>query len=196
MGMTAADYLSQQQALLPQGPAWPREPDALLTRLLDGFAEEFARADGRAGQLIDESDPRTTYELLADWERVAGLPGECALLVGLDLTVAQRQSALVAKLTERGGQSRAYFIALAARLGFEITITEYHEWSVEDDVEAPLSGADWNFAWQVDAPLSTVIDMTVESDVEMPFAVWGNALLECALSKDKPAHTVVLFAYS
>lgn len=196
MGMSRADYLSQMQALLPQGPAWPREPAALLTRLLDAFADEFARIDARADQLIDEADPRTTYELLADWERVTGLPGTCALLAGIDFTVEQRRAALVTKLTERGGQSRAYFIALAARLGFTVTITEYHEWSVLDDVEALLCGADWNFAWQVNAPLNTVIDWTVESDVEMPFAVWGNALLECAISEDKPAHTVALFAYS
>jgi len=196
MGMTRDDYLSQLQALLPQGPAWPREPAALLTRLLDSFAEEFARIDARADQLIKEADPRTTYELLADWERVAGLPGTCALLAGIDLTVEQRRAALVTKLTERGGQSRAYFIALAARLGFTVTITEFHEWSVNDDVEYSLNGEDWNFAWQINAPLDTVIEWTVESDVEMPFAVWGNELLECALSQDKPAHTVVLFAYS
>lgn len=196
MGMSRADYLSQLQSLLPQGPAWPREPDALLTRMLDGFAEEFARIDARADQLIDEADPRTTYELLADWERVAGLPGHCAALAAVDLTVEQRRAALVAKLTERGGQSRAYFIALAARLGFTVTITEYHEWSVLDDVEAALAGPEWNFAWAVNAPLNTVVEWTVESDVEMPFAVWGNELLECAITEDKPAHTVALFVYS
>ena len=196
MGMSRGDYLSQLQALLPQGPAWPREPDALLTRLLDGFAEEFARVDARADQLIEEADPRTTYELLADWERVAGLPGTCALLAGIDLTVEQRRAALVAKITERGGQSRAYFIALAALLGFTITITEFHEYSVNDDIESALNGEDWNFAWQINAPLNTVIDMTVASNVDTPLSVWGNALLECALSKDKPAHTVALFAYT
>lgn len=196
MGMTRDDYLSQLQALLPQGPAWPREPAALLTRLLDAFADEFARVDARADQLIDEADPRTTYELLADWERVAGLPGTCALLAGINLTIEQRRSALVTKLTGRGGQSRAYFIALAARLGFTVTITEFHEYSVIDDVEAALNGEDWNFAWQINVPLHTVIDMTVESNVATPLAIWGNALLECALSKDKPAHTVALFAYT
>ena len=196
MGMTREDYLHQLQRLLPQGPAWPREPDALLTRLLDAFAEEFSRVDMRLDLLIEEADPRTTYELLADWERVCGLPGDCALLAGTDFTVEQRRAALITKLTERGGQSRAYFIALAARLGFTVTISELHEWSVNDDVEAALNGADWNFAWQVNAPLNTVIEWTVESDVEMPFAVWGNELLECAITEDKPAHTVALFAYT
>lgn len=194
MGMSRAEYLSQLQALLPQGPAWPREPDALLTRLLDGFAEEFARVDARADQLIDEADPRTTYELLADWERVAGLPGEC--VASLAQTVEQRRAALVAKLVERGGQSRAYFIALAAKLGYTVTITEFDEWTFDSDVDAPLTGTDWRFAFQVNAPLNTVGEWTFDSDVDAPFAWWGNELLECAINNDKPAHTVALFAYT
>lgn len=196
MGMIREEYLSQLQALLPQGPAWPREPDALITRLLDGFAEEFARIDARADQLIDEADPRTTYELLADWERVAGLPGHCAALAAVSLTVEQRRAALVTKLTERGGQSRAYFIALAARLGFTVTITEFSEWTFDSDDDTPFYGVEWNFAWQVNAPLNTVGEWTFDSDDDTPFAWWGNALLECALNEDKPAHTVALFAYT
>jgi len=180
--------------LLPPVAYDPNAP--LLAAELDAEGAALDAAQIAAELILTEADPRSTYELLADWERVAGLPGDCALLAGIDLTVEQRRAALVTKLTERGGQSRAYFIALATRLGFTITITEYHEWSVLDDVEAPLCGADWNFAWQVNAPLNTVIDWTVESDVEMPFAVWGNQLLECAISQDKPAHTVALFAYS
>lgn len=180
--------------LLPPVAYDPNAP--LLAAELDAEGAALDAAQIAAELILTEADPRTTYELLADWERVAGLPGTCALLAGIDLTVEQRRAALVTKLTERGGQSRAYFIALAARLGFTVTITEFHEWSVNDDVEYSLNGADWNFAWQINAPLDTVIDWTVESDVEMPFAVWGNELLECALSQDKPAHTVVLFAYS
>ena len=195
MGMSRADYLSQLQALLPQGPAWPREPAALLTRLLDAFAEEFSRVDARADQLIEESDPRTTYELLADWERVAGLPGTCALLAGVNLTVEQRRAALVAKLTERGGQSRAYFIALAARLGFTVTITEFRPYCVNSVVNDPVCSEEWSFVWQVNSSLNTIITSTVRMAVNDPLRKWGNELLECALSQDKPAHTTVLFAY-
>jgi len=65
--MRADDYLHQLQALLPSGPAWPRDRDAVLTQLLAAFAEEFARIDARTAQLIEEADPRATYDLLADW---------------------------------------------------------------------------------------------------------------------------------
>ena len=35
-------YLAQLQALLPPGRAWPREPDAVLTKLLHAFADALA----------------------------------------------------------------------------------------------------------------------------------------------------------
>lgn len=195
MGMNADAYLSQLQALLPQGPAWPRDADAVLTRLLAAIAQEFARIDARAGQLIDEADPRTTSELLADWERVAGLSAYSPLDGSL-LSAEQRRANLQARLAERGGQTPAYYIALAARLGFTVTITEFQEWDVGMDIEAPLYGADWNFAWQVNAPAVTAQEWSVNSSVEDPFAVWFEAvLLERALLEDKPAHTTLLFNY-
>lgn len=193
MGMTAADYLAQEQALLPQGAAWPREAGAMLTKLLNAFADEFARIDGRALNLIEEADPRTTSEMLADWERVAGLPDSC---VTTSQTTAQRRAALVARLTTIGGQSPAYFIALAASLGFVITIDEFHLHTVNDDVNHPLYGQPWNFAWQVNAPLDTVGYLTVDDTVDDPLAWWGNDALECMINRLKPAHTHALFAYA
>jgi len=196
MGMTPADYLSQLQALLPQGPAWARDPDAVLTRLLAALSEEFARIDARAGQVIDEADPRNTTELLVDWERVAGLSALSPLDDSL-LSTDQRRANLVSRITERGGQSRAYFIARALALGYVITITEFSEWSVTDDVDASLSGVEWNFAWRINAPLTAAGEWTVESDVEALFSViWASALMEAAMHDDKPAHTVLLFKYS
>lgn len=196
MVLTDADYLHQLQALLPPGPAWPQDDQAMLTRLLGGLSVELARVDGRAWQLVEEADPRTTAELFADWERVAGLPDACAVAFGGDQSMAQRRAALIGRLTTLGGQSAAYFIGLAAALGYAITITEFHEHSVTDDVEHPLYDIAWNFAWQVNAALNTVVDITVESTVEDPIAAWGNSLLECVINRLKPAHTAVLFSYT
>lgn len=194
MAMTGADYLSQLQALLPQGPAWPRDPEAVLTLLLDAWAEEFARVDGRAGRLQEENDPRVTTELLADWERVAGLPSSC--MVGIDQAIAERRAALHTKLTRLGGQSRQFFIDLAASLGYTVTITEFRPFHVNDHVNDDIAGALWTFVWQVNAQLNTVRRFTVGSAVNEALASWGNALLECAISQLKPAHTKVLFAYT
>ncbi|MDP1682723.1 MAG: DUF2313 domain-containing protein [Burkholderiales bacterium] len=191
--MTAEQYLSQLQALLPLGAAWPRDAEATLTKLLQAFSDELARVDGRAAALIDEADPRTTSELLTDWERVAGLPDSC---VAVEQSTAQRIAALVTKLTTIGGQSATYYIALAATLGYAITITEFHEHSVDDDVDYPLYSAAWQFAWQVNAPLNTIFELSVDDSVDDPLASWGNEALECVINRLKPAHTHVLFAYA
>lgn len=194
MGMSAADYLSQLQALLPQGPAWPRDADATLTQLLAALAEEFARVDLRAENLLDEADPRTTAEMLSDWERVAGLPDPC---VTAAQSTQERRAALVAKFTNLGGQSRQFYIDLAASLGYTITITEFHQFRVgESAVGDALYGDDWVFAWRANAPATTIREFRVgESTVGDPLRSWGDELLECALNRLKPAHTHVLFGY-
>lgn len=196
MGLTATDYLRQLQALLPPGPAWPKDDATTLTHLLSALAAELARVDGRALTLVEEADPRTVAELFADWERVAGLPDACAQAFGGDQTLAQRRAALVGRLTTLGGQSPAYYIGVAAALGYAITITEFRAHTVNDDVEYPLFDESWTFAWQVNAALSTLTEITVESTVEDPIAAWGNSLLECVINRLKPAHTTVLFSYT
>lgn len=196
MALTAADYLAQLQALLPQGFAWPRQADAALTKLLLAWADEMARIDGRAVDLVDEADPRTTAELLADWERVAGLPDPCVAALGVSQTAAQRRAALVAKLTTIGGQSAAYYIALAASLGYTITVTEFSPFQAGSDAGDALTNDGWRFVWQVNAPEASIVEFAAgRSSAGEPLRAWGNELLECVINRLRPAHTHVLFAY-
>lgn len=196
MGLTATDYLRQLQALLPPGPAWPKDDAATLTHLLSALAAELARVDGQALTLVEEADPRTVAELFADWERVAGLPDACAQAFGGDQTLAQRRAALVGRLTTLGGQSPAYYIGVAAALGYAITITEFRAHTVNDDVDSSLYSEAWSFAWQVNAALNNITELTVDGTVDDPLAAWGNSLLECVINRLKPAHTTVLFSYT
>lgn len=151
-----------------------------------------AKADG----LLDEADPRTTAALLADWERVAGLPDGCIVASGVAQSSAQRRAALVARITMLGGQSAAYFVALALALGYVVTITEGHPHTTQHDTQDPVTDEEYRFIWYVNAPLDTVINKTTQDDTQMPTAVWGNTLLECVINRFKPAHTLVLFLYS
>ena len=66
--------------------------------------------------------PGRDPELLPDWERNWGLPDPCYTA---PLTIAERQLALVMRMTMLGAQSRAFFIEVAAQIGYTITITEY-----------------------------------------------------------------------
>lgn len=195
MGLSAAQYLVQLQALLPQGAAWPRDPGAVVTMALDGLSQELARVDQRFDQLVEEANPRTTSELLLDWERVAGLPDECA--VDVAKTTEQRRAALLQRLTSRGGQSRAYFIAVAALLGFPITITEFDLHTCEHTCDVPIYGEDWMYAWQINVlQADTVSYQTCMDTCETPLASWGNAEFECVIGHLKPAHTLLIFTYA
>jgi uncharacterized protein YmfQ (DUF2313 family) len=118
------DYTVPFAALLPRGAAWPREPDTVLMSLIGGLAQIWGQpVDARAADLLErESDPRATIELLSDWERNWGLPDPC---FGDQVSIAERQTMLVMKMTMLGGQSRAFFYSIAAQLGYTITISEF-----------------------------------------------------------------------
>lgn len=191
--MSADAYLTQLQALLPQGAAWPREAQATLTRLLQAVADELARMDARADALIDEADPRTTAELLVDWERVAGLPEPC---ITAPQTIADRRAALTGKLASSGGQDRAFYIAIALALGYEVTITEFRPFVAGSSAGDELTNGDWIFTWRVNAPEETVRVFAAGSGAAgEALRTWGNELLECVIGRLKPAHTIVQFAY-
>lgn len=192
---TAAEYREQLKALLPPGQAFPRDPDTTLHDLLDGMSIEFARLDARSEVLPVEANPSTSNELLTDWERIAGLPDKCS--GALEQTIQGRRKALLTKLTSTGGQSSAYFIELAASLGYTVTIEEFRPfragWSSAGDA---LTNGDWVFTWLVRAPEVTVTSFRAGlSAAGERLRTWGNDTLECKLNQLKPAHTIAIFAY-
>lgn len=192
MRATPELYLSQLQALLPTGAAWPREPDTVLTTVLAAMADGLARAHNRALDLIEEADPRTTLELLADWERVCGLPDPCS---GQAATIAERRAQVVARLTATGGQSPAYFIALAAALGFDITITERRaRYYGRRRHGTPYGGEEMQRIWEVHLPPELVFRRHHGQGFHgEPFASWGAQSLICMLERLKPAHTIIWY---
>ncbi len=195
MAMTAADYREQLLTLLPRGAAWPHDPDSTLARLMDALGAELARVDARGDDLVREAHPRTAWEMLPDWERVAALPSPC--MAGQAQTTAERRAALAGRLAERGGQSRDYFVRLAASLGYAVTIDEFRPFDVTMDATALAADAAWAFVWRINAPAAGGVraaDVTMGADD--PLASWGSALLECEIREDAPAHTTVLFAYA
>jgi uncharacterized protein YmfQ (DUF2313 family) len=195
MDLSADDYARQLAALLPSGPAWATEDvTETLSLQLNAWAQEFSRIQARADVLIEEADPRITYELLTDYERIFGLPTAC--MYGIEQTVEQRHEALVSQMISVGGQSRAYFIALALAAGFIITITEFKPFDVGMTVADLIYGPDWYFAWQVNAPTTTVTSFMVSGGVNEALAAWGNQLLECLINRYKPAHTIAIFSYT
>lgn len=197
MTLKAAQYARQLKALLPSGPAWQGVRDSGSTgeKVLLAIAEELARIDARGGDVVDEMDPRTAVETLEDWETALGLPNPC---VTQTQTTEQRRAAVVSKLAQLGGASRAYFIQVAAALGYTITIEEFRPFlaGFANAGDSLTNDTEWRYTWQVNAPETTVSTFKVGiGKVGEPLRSWGNEELECVIEQLKPAHTHVLFAY-
>lgn len=92
MGL-AENYARALKALLPRGRLWRLDPDGTISRILLANGDEMARVDGRVFDVIEEADPRTTDELLPDFERVYGLAGTG--------TEAQRRALVVSRVVRQ-----------------------------------------------------------------------------------------------
>lgn len=126
-----SDYAEAFARLLPQGLAWPRVASSVLMQVVRGLTQIYGFIEERASALLErESDPRITLELLTDWERNWGLPDLC---YAEPFSIADRQRALVQRMTIEGAQSREFFIAAAAYIGYTITITEYRPFVIGID---------------------------------------------------------------
>lgn len=194
--MSLADsYLDQLQALLPPGRL-ARDPNAVLTRLLGAFADGLARVHLRADNLVDEEDPRTTLELLPDYERVTSLPDPC---LGPAPDIPTRRAQLSALMLLRGSLSIPHLIGVAASYGFTITITKFPP-SVAEGMAAEdgVTEDDWAFAFQVNAPLTTEISefQAEASGAEDALATWGNTTLECVINRYRPGYATPIYAYT
>lgn len=186
-------YTAMIQNLLPIGWAWPRQKNTNMELMITALAGEPQRVDKRVQNMLEESYPLTTNELLTDWESAMGLPEECE---GLAETVQKRREAVHQKLATLGGQSPQFYIDIAAAIGFTVTITEFRPFVAGDDAGDQVWGDDWAHVFQVNAPEETISYLNAgEGSAGEPLATWGNDVLECVISRHKPAHAAVIFAY-
>jgi uncharacterized protein YmfQ (DUF2313 family) len=163
---TTADFTRALLALLPRGRAWPRDPDTTLAALAEGLAGRFQHVTDEAALILSDTFPATASTGFAvQWERTLGLPGPYGTTPP---DLAGRRLQIVAALTDTGGQSAAYFIALAARLGYTITIEMFRPTFVDDLVDSVIRGVSWAFHWEVHLPAGS--DITVLQAVFEQFA--------------------------
>lgn len=211
---TAAEFAVAIAGELPTGSAWPRDPSSDLMRWVDGCAQIWGDVSERAVDLlVTETDPRFTAEMLPDWERAFGLPDPCTAEA---LTLVDRHKALLNKMTTTGGQSRAFFIATAAALGYTVTIREYSPFMCgvsrcgDTTPQVPLDPTDVYPRWMLGPPENrfywTVYVQgmktrwfrtgTGQCGVDPMVRIGLATDLECVLRRWKPAHTEVVFNYA
>lgn len=195
MAIKTETYKAVLSALFPPGKAWPVTFRTMLGKLVHGFAPELARVEAKADTLMNEADPRTTSDMLTDWERVCGLPDPCAGVV--DQPVPIRRSDVVAVLSSTGGQSKAFLQQLCNAQGFLVTLLEFHE-AKAGRLRAGdrLTNGDWMFTFRVVADETAITEFVVDgSTVGEPLRYWNNDRIVCLINKHKPAHTYAQFVY-
>jgi uncharacterized protein YmfQ (DUF2313 family) len=190
---TDADFLAGFQRLLPTGPIWPRDGESVQAQTLQALVKGYTRNAASAVALLNDAFPVAPVMMLPEWQDTLGLPDPCA---GPAPTLEVAQQQVAARFVASGGQSIAYYVSVAAALGYAITITQFTPYTVGLPVGLPLVGAAWAFAWQVNAPTFSIHYFEVGRDtVGEPLATWGNTVLQCELQRLAPAHTTLLFSY-
>jgi len=180
--VTTEDYKPTVAQLLPLGLAWKVKPGGFMEKLLCALSKEPSRVEKRGLDLIEEMDVRTTEELIDDWERVLGLPGDCD--PNPPTLLEDRQEAAHAKLTSRDEINAGFFITLAANLGYPgATIrTEYDpfQMGVSAMGDAFFSdGGHWTYTWTL------ILLNSTDND----------AILQCLVRESAQAHVIVHFEY-
>ena len=192
---TDADFVAAFQGGLPTGPIWPREPDAVLTQTILPLVKGYTRNAASALALLSDAFPLAPVQLLPEWQATLGLPDPCA---GPAPSLAVAQQQVNARFIASGGQTAAYFIAVAAALGYPVTITQFAPFRAGSSRAGdPAMGSDWANTWQINAPTFTIEYFRAgHGAAGDPLASWGNTVLQCELQRIAPAHTILLFKYS
>ncbi|OWS76288.1 phage tail protein [Pantoea sp. VS1] len=170
-------YRAEQKAL-----------NAEITAEGNAFSLVSMFADDIAGAVT----PLFADGMLADWERVLDLTP------GSDDSWQQRLEAVLIKLAETGGLSRAYFIKLAATAGYTITIDEFEPFraginSAGDVLYVP----EIIYVWAVNVS-SSVSVYYFRAGASLPgerLSTFGDKVLESIFENLKPAHTYCYFTY-
>jgi len=162
-----------------------------LFSFLRGLASEFQRVEQFLSDLPSELDPRTTVNLIEEWERNVGIPDSC---IPIASTIEQRRANVVLKLTALGAQTEQDFVELATLLGFEITIVRPSEEFVPpyDVPFIPEDGTAVRFTWIIRGA-NIVKDVPPYAVPFIPEEGSAENILQCLFNKLKPANTLLLF---
>ncbi|UUQ66323.1 YmfQ family protein [Pseudomonas fuscovaginae UPB0736] len=193
---TAAQYQEQLRSLLPAGPAWDPELVPEIQQVLLGIAQELARVDARAVDLLNEVDPVTVSELVPDWERVMNLPDPC---LGPKPLFDDRRLAVRRRLLAVGDQSIGYFLDIARSQGYpNATITEQQTPRMGRARFGRARFGTWTaqFMWTLNTGGRLLLGRRFGA------SYWGErfganpgSALECLIHRTAPAHTLVHINY-
>ncbi|MGA5655271.1 YmfQ family protein [Rahnella contaminans] len=193
MAMTDIDYCRALMQLLPQGEAWPQDPDSTLGKLLHALADGFERIDSQLDEIATrETLPRTAQQLLTDWEACLGLP-ECG---DISDTIEKRQMAAEAKFTMSASLNLHFLEELALKHGYVVKIAQEFAHNCMRDCMYPLVPQTVRFTAyvtvynQIDHYRATCLDNCMT-----PLIVYETGDLECLFERYGPAYETFIYYY-
>ncbi|MFJ2488056.1 YmfQ family protein [Pseudomonas sp. NPDC087639] len=188
----AAQYKNQLRSLLPSGLAWEPERVPELDRVLEGVAQELARLDARAIDLLNEMDPTGVSELVPDWEAVMNLPDPC---LGTTPLYDDRRLAVRRRLLAVGSQTAAYFIEIARSQGYpDATVTELRvpRMGRSRFGSAHFGTSRAQFMWLLNTGGRLAIGRRFGASYwGERFGMYPGSALECLIHRSAPAHAQV-----
>lgn len=192
--MSAQEELGRKlEQISPPGRVWPRV-GTIARRVMEGLAGRLAEAERRSNEILTEIDPRTTTELLPDYERLFGLPTGC---VTVPQTIVERRAAVFDRMTSVRGASPAELIDLARRVAPAASIIEYRPFVAGSNAGDYLTNGSWLYTFTlqtVEEPY--VFFRTGTSGAGDALVSLTRATLECLVGDAAPAQTVALFDYT
>ncbi len=165
----------------------------VLDAELQAEANQLTKTQGQAERVRNGLTPFFSDALLSDWERVLGLTTDYSQ------TYQQRLEMVLFKLSETGGLSIPYFIHLAGRMGYRITITEPQPFQAGVNRAGDrLMHKDALWVWAVNVHGSKVQPYRFRAGVSAAgdrLTVYADSVLESLFQDLKPAHTYCYFTY-
>lgn len=193
--MTQQAWTSSLQALLPPGQAFSREPDSNVGKLIAVIAAMLLAAQIWLEDLLVQSDPRRATNMLSDWERMLGLPDAWT---PAGMQTVDRQQAAFGRLTEVGGQSRPYYVDLAARNGEPgCTISQFRPMNCNSNCNSALHSPQDIFTWRVNIP-HPPLELRLgncNSNCNSALQMYKPSVIEFLFNRRKRADTLVVFTY-
>lgn len=159
---------------------------------LEADAASLDAAQLAADQLRVELFPDGAHDLIADWERT------CGVIPGSGAPLQSRREQIIRKLRELGDIKAPAFVALAASLGYEITIEHLTPfmagWSRSGD---QIGVADAWWVWLVTIRNKPVYGFRSGASVAGEYLgwTWDASPLEQLFNDIKPADVHLIYIY-
>jgi uncharacterized protein YmfQ (DUF2313 family) len=181
---TTEQYRQAIHELMPQGLTIPSSAeDSEIGELLEWVGEALLTAENAANDTLDDSFPSSAGNFLSDWERVLNLPRPGIV----DQTASERRDVVLAWLNISQFSNKAFFVSIAAVMGFDIIVTDRAD-------DPSLSAFEWQVNMSADLPVTYF--MTGQGRVGEPLVDAGSVdALESLIRFFSPAHTTVSFNY-